>query len=462
MMEGQVVGALGEWRRPGAPLAAALADAVRAAVLDGRLRPGSALPAERRLAVALGVSRGTLTAALAALREDGWVRTRHGSASVLRLPPVAAGRIAPLTATGEAGTIDLRRAVPAAPQAAYQAAMARAAQRSGPLLALDGEPGPGLPELRELLAARYTAEGLPTLPGQILVTSGARAALTLLCARLRPRVAAVEVPTYVDALTTLRTGGTRPVGCRVTGSGWDPEQLHDAFRAAAGHIAYLTPDFHNPTGALMSPGTRRTVAELAARHQVTVIADETLRDLDLRDEPVPLPRIARALLIGSTSKTVWGGLRIGWLRAPAAMVDDLARHPLHGPLAPSPMQQLTAVELLADDDGLLARRRNTLRRQRDHLAALLDGDDRWRFALPAGGLTLWLRLTRERADAVTARAAAEGLHLSPGPVFAADATLAHYLRVPYTPPPETLDRVAAVLGAAVPAGARPGRARPDA
>ncbi|MFI0714688.1 PLP-dependent aminotransferase family protein [Streptomyces inhibens] len=445
MSDDQLVRALGEWRRPAVPLIDALAGAVRDAVLDGRLRTGSALPAERRLATVLGISRGTVTAALDRLRDGGWVHTRHGSASTVRLPAAAAERIAPISATGETSSLDLRRAVPAAPQAAYLAATRRAVDRLAPLLAQDGEPGPGLPELRALIAERYTREGLPTRPEQILITSGARAALALLCAQLRPRVAAVETPTFFDALHVLRGAGARPVGCRVTTDGWDLDQLDDALRAAHGGLGYLVPDFHNPTGALMTAATRRTVAELAARHGVTLVVDETMRDLDLRDAPRPQPRIRRAVLIGSASKAVWGGLRIGWIRGTARFIGELAGNPLCGPLSAAPMQQMVAVELLGDPDTVLMRRRAELRRQRDHLSGLLAGDDRWRFTVPPGGLALWLRLAGIRADTVVERARAHRLDLTPGPRFAADATLTHHVRVPFTPPPAVLDDIAAAL-----------------
>ncbi|MEV0150300.1 MULTISPECIES: PLP-dependent aminotransferase family protein [unclassified Nonomuraea] len=470
MSDEQLVRALGPWRRPDATLSGALASALRDAVLDGRVRPGGELPAERRLATALGVSRGTVTAALERLREGGWVGTRHGSASTMRLPASAVERIAPLSATGETGSgVDLRRAVPAAPREAYLAATRRALDRAAPTLAGHGEPGPGLPELRALIAERYTREGLATRPEQVLVTSGARAALTLLAAHLRPRVAAVEVPTYFDALTVLRGAGARLAGCRVTTGGWDLDQLEAAFTAARGGLAYLVPDFQNPTGALMPPEVRLAVAELATRHRVTVIADETMRDLDLRhpDLGVPgtcdadlrgpdlrgpgrpgAPRIRGSVLLGSASKALWGGLRIGWIRASTALVGELLGHHLCGPLTPAPMQQLTAVELLDDMEPVLDARRAELRRQRDHLSGLLAGSDRWSFAVPPGGLALWLRLTSARADTVVERARERGVELAPGPRFAADAGLTRHLRVPYTPPVHVLDEVAGVLTSA--------------
>jgi DNA-binding transcriptional MocR family regulator len=459
--DNQLAAALGAWRRPDAGLARALADAVGDATLDGRLRVGSRLPAERRAAAALGVSRGTVIAALGILRDEGWVDTRRGSASTLRLPPEATARIAPSSALGEDGAIDLRRAVPAAPHALYQRAVLRAAERSGPVLAESGETGPGLPELRSLIADRYTRERLATRPEQILITSGTRSALALLSTHLRPRAVAVEIPTYFDPLAGFRAIGTRLVGCRVTADGWDLDQLDDALRTATGGMAYLVPDFQNPTGALMPKAVRRTVARLAERHRVTVVVDETMRDLDLRDAPAPVQRIPGSILIGSAAKTIWAGLRVGWIRGPAALVGVLARHPLCEPLSAAPTQQLVAIELLRDLEPLLRDRRAVLRRQRDHLSGLLAGDDRWRFTVPPGGLALWLRLTTMRADLVTTRARAHGLELSPGPSFAADATHSHHLRLPYTPPISTLDRIATVLDLACPTtgrtSARPAR-----
>jgi DNA-binding transcriptional MocR family regulator len=448
-LDEHLVTRLGDWREPGVPLAAALAAAIRSAVLDGRLRTGGRLPAERRLAAVLGVSRGTVTTALAMLRDEGWVHTRHGSASTVRLPPPAAARVAPRSATGESGAIDLRHAVTAAPLAVYRAAMTRAADRAGPVLSGDGEPGPGLPELRALIAGRYTAEGLPTRPQNVLITSGARAALALVSAHLRPRVAVVEVPTYFEALGCFRAAGTRLTGCPVGPDGWDLDQLGDAFRAAAGGLAYLIPDFQNPTGALMTREARRAVGELADYHRVTVVADEIMRDLDLRERPAPLPRIRRSVLIGSAGKMIWAGLRVGWIRASARLIRELANHPLCGPLSGAPIQQLIAVELLRDPGPLLRERRTRLRRQRDHLSGLLAGDPRWRFTVPQGGLALWLKLTSVRADTVAAAARERGLELSPGQRFSADGGLPHHLRLPFTPPLGTLDRVAAILAGAM-------------
>jgi len=430
-------------------LSEALAAGIRDAVLDGRIRSTDRLPAERRLAVQLGVSRGTVAAAFARLRAEGWLSTRHGSGSTVRIPAALRLRYAPLSVDHPDAILDLRRALPAAPHDAYTAAIHGAAARSPRLLLEDGEPGPGLPELRELIASRFTGQGLPTRPQQILVTGGARAAMILLAAHFRPRAAVVESPTFYGILAILRQPGRRLAPVTVTPHGWDTGQLQTAFGRASGGIALLVPDFQNPTGALMGKETRKEIAALASSTGVTVIANEIMRDLDLRQPPAPVPRIPGAVTVGSMSKSVWGGLRIGWIRGPARLIRELLLNPLCAVCMPPPMEQLIACGLLPGLDLLIRQRASELRRQRDHLAAALGGNSAWTFTLPQGGLWLWLRLSTISGDELAARAAAIGLALLPGSKFSPDGTHHGWLRLPYTAPPETLDKAAALLRQAV-------------
>jgi DNA-binding transcriptional MocR family regulator len=436
--------ALGDWREDEQPLATSLANAVRDAVLDGRISVGSPLPAERVLAAALGVSRGTVVAGLTTLRDNGWLHTRHGSRSVVRLPPRLTERTAPWSVDhGQlpgATRIDLTAAVTAAPHQAYLTALERATGRCATLLVDSGTSTAGLPALREAVAGRYTRAGLPTRPDQILVTSGAMAALHLLTDHLhdRRRPVLVEQPTFPGALAVLRRRRARLVTVPVTAGGWDLDQLTDTERPA---LAYLMPDFQNPTGAVLPDAERGRLATLAT----TVVVDETMRDLDLRTTPAPERHVTgpNVINIGSTSKVFWSGLRVGWIRASAARVRELLLNPLQPQLSPPPLEQLIADELLRDVDTVLAERTTRLRTQRDHLVALLAGGD-WTYTTPPGGLAVWLRL-HTSAAATARRAAAAGLLLSPGPAFAADRTLGHYLRLPFTATTDVLDHAVRIL-----------------
>lgn len=434
-----------DWRALAPSLSEALATGIRDAVLDGQIRSTDRLPAERQLAAQLGVSRGTVAAALERLRAEGWLSTRHGSGSTARIPAALRLRYAPLSVDHPGPILDLRHALPAAPHDAYAAAIRDAAARSPRLLLEDGQPGPGLPELRELIATRLTGQGRPTQPRQILVTAGARAAMTLLAAHFRPRTAVVESPAYHGILAILRQPGRQLTPVTVTQHGWDTGQLQTAFSRASGGVALLVPDFHNPTGALMAAETRKQIAALAASTGVTVIANETMRDLDLRQPPAPLPPIPGAVTIGSMSKTIWAGLRIGWIRGPARLIRELQLNPLTAVCTPPPMEQLIACALLPRLDLLISQRTSELRRQRDRLAAALSGSTAWTFTPPQGGLWLWLRLSAIAGDELASRAAATGLALLPGSRFSTDGTHRNWLRLPYTAPPETLDKAASLL-----------------
>jgi len=443
--------ALGDWRDRSGPLARSLSRAVREAVVDGRLSTGTRLPSERELARTLGVSRGTVVTALALLRDDGWLHTRHSSGSAVRLPARLTERTTPWSLDhggAPEADLDLTLAVTAAPHDAYLAAVGRAVERGAALLVDSGIATAGLPRLRELLADRYTRAGLATCPEQILVTSGAQSALTLLLEHLhtdRRAPVVVESPTYPGALAVLRGRRARLLPLPVSPKGWDTERLAALVRDRGPRLAYLIPDFQNPTGAHMDAPTRAEIARLP----LTVIADETMRGLDLREPPGTEPPLAgpRVIQIGSASKILWSGLRVGWIRASADLVRQLRRGPLQAQLSPPPLEQVVAAELLGDGlDAVLADRRERLRAQRDHLAGLLTGTG-WSYTVPDGGLTLWLRLDgTTTATELAARAARHGLAVTPGPHFAADrTTLTHHLRLPFTATPEALTRAVDIL-----------------
>jgi DNA-binding transcriptional MocR family regulator len=447
-------GALDEWRAaaPGR-LPERLAGALEAALLDGRLPFAEGLPSERALALSLGVSRATVAEAYALLRERGWLRTRRGARATPVLPPDLDEGLSPRDATPGSDVIDLTLAAPAAPAGAYLAAVDRARSRAGGHVATTGLPGAGLPELRALIAERHSASGLPTRPEQILVTTGALAALQLALAALVPaRAPAVaELPTYPVALDALRDRGRRVVGWPL-GREWDVERFTTLAARHGAAIAYVVADFHNPTGRVAGAQEREALARAATGGGILLLADETMRDLDLRDPPRPqLPLAALApgaVTLGSLSKVVWGGLRVGWLRASQATVERLLRHPLAQALAAPLLEQLIATEMLATLDALVARRRTTLRARLDHLMARIDTLDGIVADRPAGGLSVWCRVDRSSKQ-LTSAAAAAGVRLLPGGRFSPDAPLDRNLRIPFALPEpaldEALDRLAPLL-----------------
>jgi DNA-binding transcriptional MocR family regulator len=441
---------LGEWRGGGAAYLE-LAAALRALIVEGRLPPYTRLPSERALAVAVGVSRNTATGALEMLRQEGYLESRRGAGSWIRHPGPAQPR--PDEASpAVAGVLDLTVASPSAP-ADLAALAAAAAAALGGELGTAGYAPFGLQAARSAVAAHLGRRGLATDPEQVLITQGSLHGFDL-CLRTLARPGdrvLVETPTYPSALDAIAAHHCHAVGVPVGADGWDQAQMRAALRDARPRLAYLIPDFHNPTGSSASDLARARMARDARAAGVTVVSDEGLADLWLESDSA-LPRGGRAgslggalhqapvLVLGSLSKTVWGGLRTGWIRGDHELLRRIAvarsSQEIGGPV----LDQLLAVEALGRLDAIVADRRAALRERRDALvAALAEHRPEWGVRPPAGGLCLWVELpARTSGSALAVRALQHGVRVAPGSRFGPDGGFEHRLRLPFTLPPDQL------------------------
>ncbi len=420
------------WRDAGVAYAA-LADRIRLLVLDGRMATGTRLPAERELALQLGVSRTTVTAAYAELRDAGYLHSVRGSGSVVKLPlrqPQALDLLQP-------DYLDFSKAtMPAVPEIA--AAAVAAAHALPNYLGESGFDPFGLLVLREAIAERYTMRGLPTSPDQIMITLGALHGISLIARTLLSRGdrALVENPTYPHALDALRAAGGRLVPVSVTpDEGWDEVALEQAIQRTSPALGYFMPDFHNPTGASMSTDLRERLVALAAAQGTTLIVDETMAELGF-DGGATVPPFAAhgpAITVGSVGKTVWGGVRLGWIRGDRAVIQRLARARNAGDLGTPVLEQLVVLELLRDFDAILESRRAYLRAGRDRLAALLaDRLPQWHVPNVHGGLTMWVSLGDPVSSQLAIAARNEGLVIAAGPRFGLDGAFERFMRIPFS------------------------------
>ncbi|MEU6795352.1 PLP-dependent aminotransferase family protein [Nonomuraea wenchangensis] len=441
---------------PGArPYYRALADGVRARIMDGQIPVRVRMPAERHLAEALRVSRTTVTAAYDLLRERGYLESRQGSGSWTALPDPASTAENPWLSTGGDGLIQLHSAAPPAPSALREA-MLEAVEDLPRHGMGNGYDPMGLPLLRERIAARYTARGVATRPEQILVTAGSQHALHLVLGLLAGPGDAVlvESPTYPHAIDAARQRGARIVPVGISHEGWRPDLLTGAMRQSGARLAYLMPDFQNPTGALMDDPTRAAVTAMARRHDALLLIDETWQELAIDEVPPTSPMAAfdtdsRVISVGSASKLWWGGLRVGWVRATAALARRLALHRAVVDIAGPVLEQLAVARLFDRLEETRAERRRALRASR---AALVDGLREhlpgWTFTVPRGGGTLWVRLNGDAATPLAEAAAGHGVRLAPGPWFGLEGTLEGCLRLPFTLPPQVLAEAVVRLRAA--------------
>lgn len=437
-------------RKASRPTYRALADGVRLLIHDGRIPLGVGLPSERDLSAALDLSRTTITSSYSVLRDEGYLISKQGSRSTVALPSAPTPNGMLIQSTSPSGpVVDMSHAAMSAADGTMTAAYESALQALPAYLPTHGMEPIGLAVLREAIAQRFIERGLPTTADQIMVTSGAQQAVRLLLGTLTSpgdRVL-IDHPTYPNALEAIRRVGARPVPVpvRPADGDWDLDGIRSAARQTAAKVAYLIPDFHNPTGQVLGAEGRAELARITRDTRMTLIVDETMVDLWL-DAPPPPPvasfgRVSGSdiVTIGSASKSFWGGLRIGWIRAHPSLVSQLAGSRAAHDLGTSIMDQLASSFLLQDAEPALDLRRSQLRERRDVLEdALAEHVPDWRYRRSEGGMSLWLQLPAPVSSALAATAPAFGAVLAAGPRFGVEGAFERYLRLPYTREPQEL------------------------
>lgn len=448
-----------------------LAGQVQLLISQGRLPVGARMPAERELAGALALSRTTIATAYDALRESGYLHSRRGSGSWTALPVGSAppsDALFPVPLEEQGQVIDLGAAAPPAPQPYFGEAVARAVEQLPAYTLGHGHYPTGVPVLREAVARRFTERGLPTTPDQILITTGAMGALHLVQRALVARGDRVvlEAPSYPYLLQALRIAGARAVPVSQGWPGgpdqlprWDLDEWRRVLRGAAPRVAYVIPDFQNPTGALIDEEQRRELLAAARTAGSVVLADETMAELGWGTERMPRPmaaldRAAQVVTVGSAGKLFWGGLRVGWVRATPALVRQLAADRVHDDVGTPVLDQLITASLL--EDRFEEVRGFRLAQLRANVAALIpalrERLPEWRFAEPAGGLTLWIDTAGLSGTALAQAGERAGLRIAAGSRFGVDGAFEAFVRIPLTVPAaiaaEAAERLAGAAAAA--------------
>lgn len=434
---------LGRWSSGRGPLYVLLATRLRRLIDDGELPPGVLLPPDRALAGALAVGRTTVVGAYELLRSEGRITRRQGSGTrVAGTPTAGALEDAPVDPifldSLESRDDDVLLAVCAAPgdpPPQLAEAYARIVPELGRISGDIGYYPYGHPVLREALAARYAGQGVPTTPDQILVTNGGQQALSLLAhALLSPGdQVLVEAPTYPGALEVFREEGAVLRGLPIGLEGFEA-----AVRERRPAAAYVIPTYQNPTGSVLPPLARERLARVAA--DVPLIEDEVPADLGFPGEPRPVSLAAfsdAVISVGSLSKSIWGGLRIGWIRAAVPLVNRLARIRAVHDLGGNVPTQLAAAHLVTQLDDL--GRAEELQSRHDHLQALLaEHLPSWHVPTIQGGQTLWVKLPQGDGNSFAQTALRHGLAILPGAGLDVTGASDPYVRLHFRARPDDL------------------------
>jgi DNA-binding transcriptional MocR family regulator len=477
------------------PLYIQVRDQIRALVYSGELRSGDRIPASRELAAYLGVHRTTVANAYAELEAEGLIRGHVGrgtfvlgnsgsSAPTHTVPSPALRNVGirwDSLFADERGEEALSRLMPPVPRKAISFAAAKPDEGHFPVeefraccnhvlkhranRILQIGPSDGYPELREVLQGLLKAEGIQAREEQILVTGGCQQALDLLCkAFLRPGDSVIlENPTYPGAMAIL--GGARvhclavPVHADTQRQGFvgvDVDALETALVQNRVKLIVLQPDFQNPTGTALPVAARRRILELAQRHQVPIVEDHIYARLRFGRSHQPslkaLERNDLVIQIDSFSKVAFPGLRVGWIVAPASVIERLRLVKQATDLHTDQLAQAAMAEFTRR--GFLERHVNKMRRiygarlaaTEEALARHMPEGTTW--SRPEGGMCLWVTLPSgmDSSELLT-HVRERGVLFAPGRYFYFQSPAPNTLRLGFAPLEEKqIQRGIAILG----------------
>lgn len=440
-----------------------LADDLARQVRSGTLAPGDRIPSVREMSGRQGVSVTTVLQAYRKLEALHLVEARPKSGFYVlperahRVPPPRVSR--PVQAPTRVTTSDLMDSIVAASSDPDLVPLGAAvpdpallplralARHMGSVLRDDpsgasayGAPH-GMSELRREIAKREWNAGPPVAPDDVVVTCGAAEGLSLaIRATTEPGdVIAVESPAFFGTLQAIEASGRRALEiptCSVDGI--DVNALEHALERHDVKACIVTPNFHNPLGSLVPDADKERLVRLLGPREIPLIEDDTFGELFFEDQqPASLRRWdTRGLVIriGSFSKTLAPGYRIGWMLPGPRYETAVRRHKLASTVANATPPQLAVARYLASGryDHHLRKLRRVLRdnvaRLRSEVAARFP--EGTRLSRPRGGFLLWVRLP-DGADALAlhARARARGISVSPGPIFSPSGGFGSFLRL---------------------------------
>lgn len=416
---------------------------IRQKITTGEWSAGTRLPSQRTLAASMGVNRSTLVTALDNLTAAGMIEGRHGGGTYVsgsgwhsmahaavpnwseaaeegwyypNLPEIQQINQAEFRpgiirlGTGELAPDQM-------PNEAFNEILQAMSRRTRTLNYIEPQ---GSLQLRKALSVHLQSGGIQASPDSILIVSGSLQALHLISVGLLPRGSTVllEKPSYLYSIHAFQSAGLKLSSIAVDEEGLQPGLLEGAIQSAkrvkgesgseSFPLLYTIPSFHNPTGSVMGLRRREELMSVARSSGISILEDAAYQELWLDQPPPPSLKAGdqegRVLHMGTLSKAVSPGLRLGWLVGPVPVIRRLADIKMQTDYGTSSLAQEAAALWFAEGyhASHMERLRSELRRRRDLMLELLHRyfQDIADWTTPKGGFYIWLRFT---ADSLSIR-----------------------------------------------------------
>jgi len=411
--------------RYGGPRYVAIVEAIAEDIELGRLRPGDQMPTHRDLASHIGVTTGTITRAYTEAARRGLLVGETGRGTFVKENFLDAGFPTP-TAFEDEALIDLSfNNPPPSPGDLLGRELTRTlsglSTRHNLSALLTYQPGAAGADRHRAAGAEWVARsGLKTRPQQILVCNGALHAMTVVFSTLcKPGdTVLTESLTYPGMKNLANLLHLRLQGLPVDDEGLVPDAFEKACRRGAGRVLYTIPTIQNPLGMVMPEGRRREIAAIAVAHDVAIVEDD-VHSFMLPSLPPPLSSFApeNSYYIKSTSKSIAGGMRVGYLVAPERMVEPLSTSLQATVWMAAPLMVEIASEWIKDGtaDRLMEQKRSEAAARQEIAARALEG---FEFDAHPFSFHLWLHLPEPwRSNEFTAQLKRRGVLVTPSEAF---------------------------------------------
>lgn len=454
------------------PLYLQILEIISGKIVDHTLPPGSKLPPERELATLFAVSRTTAINAYRQLEQQGLIQTKIGSGTYVVDTPINATNITPpmpwnqlFSPHPQSRLSSILRELVSTPVSKQSISLA--AGLPDPALYpfhiftdlfrehsstidhadLGHISTEGYAPLRQTLATMHCQKStIPTTTDNILILSGSQQGIYLVSKIfLQPGdCVIVESPTYIGAIQVFHNAGVR-ILTLPSSTSLPLALLEDYLIRYRPKLFYIIPTFQNPNGRVLPLNERQELLRLAARHQLIIVEDDPYSELYYNEPPPPSLKVLDhhniVIHLGTFSKTLFPGLRTGWMVAPPPVINRIALEKQYVDLHSNNLSQWLLHLFLREDalESHLAHMRKEYKKRRDTMANSIRrycGSD-LTFSLPAGGFYLWCKLNTEVTSPILLHEATKnGVSFVPGEAFYTDQSNLKELRLCFATHPE--------------------------